>query len=177
MGDSRTKKLEERIAHEVLLILGLAALALVETTLLITPLGFPPALTLIVVVCRVLLGLARVSPEYDAGKAIRWAFYGGIALDVYAGTPFGSHAFALLVATMLVVLIAGRVQTGGNMVALLAVLLGTLVYQVILALLYHYTVAGLDWRSYALVVLLPSVLITLIPTLPIFYLLRWRYMV
>jgi rod shape-determining protein MreD len=175
MGDTRTRKLEERIAHEVLLILSLAALALLETTLLLTPLGFPPALVLIVVVCRVLPGLERASPEEDASKAIRWAFYGGIALDVFAATPFGSHALALLLATMVIIIIAGRLQTSGGLVPLFVVLLATIVYELILALIYHYTVAPLEWGQYALVVVVPSVLITLIPTLPIFHLLRWRY--
>ncbi len=71
-------------------------------------------------------------------------------------------------------MLAGRLRIGGAALPLLAVLLGTLIYEGTLALILAYTTAPWDWSSYALVVLLPSVLLTLIPTLPVFHLMRWR---
>lgn len=174
MGDSQPGKLEERLAREVLLILGLVGLAILQATLLLTPLGFPPALVLVLVVCRALVGLGANTLESDVSAAVRWAFYGGLALDVCAAAPFGSHSLALLAATALVIVFAARLRLGSGLLPLVAVLLGTLVYEVILGLLYHVTVAALDWSRHALVILLPSVLLALVATLPVFHFLRWR---
>jgi hypothetical protein len=54
------------------------------------------------------------------------------------------------------------------------VLIGMFVYELTLALAYSVTVASLDWGRHFLVIVLPSVLVALVPTLPIFALLRWR---
>lgn len=175
MGDSQPRKLEEHIAHEVLLMVAMAALALLQTILLSTSLYFPPALLLVLVVCRVLVAMGSAMPEHELGQAMRWAFYGGIALDICAATPLGSHALALLLAAILVTFFARRLRIGSVLLPLIAVLLGSLVYELTLALLYQATVAPLDWSRYAVVILLPSVLLALIPTLPLFHLLRWRY--
>ncbi len=174
MGDTQSRKLEEYIVHELLLIVCMTGLAIVQTTLLPAPLGFPPNLLVILVVCRALMSMEAPSPEVGTDQAIRWAFYGGIALDLCAATPIGSHALALLLAAALVILLGWRLQMGGALLPLLAVLLGTLVYELVLALINHYTVASVDWGSYALVVLVPSALLTLIPALPIFHLFRWQ---
>lgn len=174
MGDPRPRKIEETLGRELVLIVSMIALALVQTTLLPTPTGFPPALVLILVVCRILLGIGSGAPEDDLGMAIRWAFYGGIALDICAATPIGSHALALLLAALLAVLLSSRLRIGGALVPLAAVLLGTVAYEITLALIYHLTVTTLDWSRHATVILIPSVLLTLIPTLPIFHLMRWH---
>jgi rod shape-determining protein MreD len=175
MGDTRPKKLEEHIIHEFLLILSMVVLALVQTTLMPAPFGFPPVLLLVVVVSRVLVGIESDTPEAELMAAIRWAFYGGIALDVCAATPIGSHALALLLAAMLVAVFASRVRAGNAFFPLLCVLCGMLIYELCLAVMYHVTGEAVIWRDYALAILLPSVLITLILTLPIFHLLR-RYL-
>jgi rod shape-determining protein MreD len=176
MGDTQSaRKIEEHIIHEALVLLALIGVALVQTSLLPTPLSFPPALMLVLVVCRVLVGLGAAMPEVAVGHGIRWAFYGGLALDVCAATPLGSHALALLLACLLVLLFAGRLRVGGALLPLLAVLLASLVYESVLALVHQQAVASIEWQQYALVIILPSVLLTLIPTLPIFHLLRWYY--
>jgi len=174
MGDSRSGKLEERIANELLLLLGLLLLALIQTALLPRPLGFPPALLLIVVVCRALIALASSAPDHGVGVAVRWAFYGGIMLDICAATLLGTHALALLLALLAVVLVLMRLRLNRNLVPLLGVLVGMLVYELTLALAYSMTVSSLDWSRHLLVIVLPSVLVALVPTLPIFALLRWQ---
>lgn len=175
MDHSQPGRLEVRIARELLLALGMALLALVQVTLLPAPLGIVPDVVLVVVVCRVLVGLEATYPEYEISTALRWAFYSGIALDVYAASLLGSHVVALLLAAVVVMLVARNWQTSDGFAPLLSVILGTLVYQVFLALVYHLTVARLDWSSHALFILLPSSVLTLIPTLPVFHLMRWRY--
>jgi rod shape-determining protein MreD len=176
MGDTQSRKLEEHLAHELLLIVGMAAVALVQATLVPAPLGFPFALVLVLVLCRILLSIEDGAPRHDINRAIRWAFYGGIALDLYGSTPLGSHVLALLLASIVVVIFVSNLRKGGMLLPLFAVFLGSLIYQIVLALIYHYTVAALDWRSYTLVIIVPSLLLTLIPTLPVFYVMRWRYL-
>jgi rod shape-determining protein MreD len=174
MGDTRSGKLEERLANELLLLFGLLVLALVQTALLPRPLGFPPALLLIVVVSRALLALASGAPDHGVGEAVRWAFYGGIMLDICAATLLGTHALALLLAVLTVVVLLARLRVNASLLPLIGVLIGMFVYELTLALAYSVTVASLDWGRHFLVIVLPSVLVALVPTLPIFALLRWR---
>ncbi|MFP4436581.1 MAG: rod shape-determining protein MreD [Chloroflexaceae bacterium] len=184
MGNSQPKRIEEFLAREILLIFGLVALALVQVTLLPSPLGFPPALLLILAICRLLVGIGEGEshPESSVAAAIRWAFYGGIGLDLCSASPLGSHALALLLAVILVALVTRhlRVEGEGLLLPILAVLLGMLVYEGMLALLLYgptlaQSLAPVDWQRYAVVVVLPSILQALIPTLPLFMLLRWLF--
>ncbi len=174
MGDRRPK-IEERLLLELVLIGGLVLLALAQTTLIPRPLGIAPPLMLVVVVCRTLIGMEDSMPDNSLARSLRWAFYGGIALDICAATPLGSHAIALLLASMMVMLLANRLRIGRALLPLLAVLLATVLYEATLGLFYHVLVAPLDWSQHMLVIVLPSVLFALIPALPVFYLLRWRY--
>jgi rod shape-determining protein MreD len=174
MGDTRRGNLEEYLFGEVLLIVGLVVLALVQTSLLPAPLGFTPPLLLVVVVCRVLVSAEAPSPETSLIGAMRWAFYAGLALDLCASTPLGLHAVALLLVAVLAAFLAQRLRVGRALLPLTAVLLGTLAYEWVLAAVYHIMVASIDWGRHAIVILLPSVLLALIPTLPIFHALRWH---
>ncbi len=175
MGYSQPKRLEERLAYEVVVLLGITVLALLQVTLLPAPLGFPPALLLVLVVCRVLVGLRSSTPDQDTTLALRWAFYGGMALDLLSSTPLGSHALALLAAAVLVFLVARRLQVAGPVLPLVSVFLGGIVYEVVLALVYAATVHPLDWQPYTVIVMIPSVLLALIPTLPVFFVMLWLH--
>ncbi|MCG8353512.1 MAG: rod shape-determining protein MreD [Chloroflexales bacterium] len=173
MGDYRPKRLDERLIREGLLILGLVCLTLVQVSLLNTPVGFPPAIVLVFVICRVLIGIHAPNIESGISGAMRWAFYSGIALDIMTATPIGSHALALLIAAILVAAISSLVRVEGLLFPLLAVLLGTLVYETTLAWLYTLTTVPLDWSRYAIAVIIPSILLALVPTLPVFFIMRW----
>lgn len=155
-------------------MLGLLVLVLVQTTLLPRPFGFPPALLTIGVVCRALIGLSSGAPDQGVGAAVRWAFYGGLMLDIFAATLLGTHALALLLAVLVVVVLLSRLRMNSNLLPLLGVLVGVLVYELTLAVAYAATVTALDWSRHLLVIVMPSVLVALVPTLPIFLLLRWR---
>lgn len=173
MGDTQPRRLEEFLAREVLLIFTLVLLALVQVTLLPTPLGFPPALLLVLVVCRILVRVGESHPEENFDGVMRWAFYGGVALDLLSATPLGSHALALLLAAILVAIITRRMRVEGLLLPLFLMLIGAVVYEITLALVYSSsTMTMIDWRSYASVVIFPSVMSALILTLPLFLLLR-----
>lgn len=152
-------------------MLLLAALALVQVTLLPTPLGFAAPLVLVLVVCRTLLGVGAAFPDIGLSRALRWALYGGLALDILSATPLGAHALALLLAALAVAALTRRLQTERLLVPLAAILVAALIYEGVLALLTQ--PGAIPWASYAQVVILPVLLVALIMTLPTFFLLRW----
>jgi rod shape-determining protein MreD len=147
------------------------ALALVQVTLFAIPLGFTVPLVLVVVVCRTLLGIGAAFPDRGLSQAFRWALYGGLALDIASGTLLGAHALALLLAALIVATTARRLRIERPIIPLLAMLVACLIYETTLALLTQPN--QIEWRSYALVVILPALFAALIPALPVFFLLRW----
>lgn len=149
----------------------MVALALLQVTLFQLPLGFPAPIILIAVVCRTLLGTNSAFPDNGVSIALRWALYAGLTLDFLTTTPIGSHAFALVLTAALVALATRRLSAERIFIPLLATLCGALLYETVLALLT--LPQPIDWGAYARVVLLPTMLIALIPTLPIFVALRW----
>ncbi len=173
MGDTQPRRLEERLVYELLLMIGLMILALGQVTLLPAPLGFPPALVLVVVVNRTLIGVSSSQPDHNTITSLRWAIYGGLALDVCSATPIGSHVLALTLAAMIIAAATRRLRIEGLFIPLSAVLVGILIYECTLALVYHITVTPLDWPAYAQVAILPSVSMALILSLPTFSLMRW----
>jgi len=149
----------------------MVALAVAQVTLLATPLGFSAPLVLVLAICRTLIGIGSAFPDSGVSAGMRWALYGGLALDLLAATPIGSHALAYLLACLAVAAATRRLRVERPLIPLLAVLAGALIAETTLALLTQ--PAPLDWPIYARVVLLPAVLAALIPALPIFFGLRW----
>jgi cell shape-determining protein MreD len=175
MGDTRERKIEEWLLREAIVLVIVVGLALAQMALVGVPfLGYPLPLVLIVVLCRALVALESPMPVLGVETAMRGAVYGGIVLDIGSGMPFGAHMLALLLAMLPIVAILARLQVSGVLVVLLAVLPATIIYEAVLAGFYHVLIANLDWQTYAVAVLLPSVLVTLLPVLPVFYFLRWR---
>jgi rod shape-determining protein MreD len=107
-----------------------------------------------------------------ASTGLRWAFYGGIALDVCASTMLGSHALALLLAVVAVLLLVRRIRGEHWLIPIAGTFLGTLVYESVLAAIYTWHGPALEWRTYAVIVLLPSALLATVPALPIYMLMR-----
>jgi rod shape-determining protein MreD len=171
VGDSQPRRLEETLAREAGRILALVALALAQVTLLGTPLGFAAPLVLVLVVARTLLGVGAAFPDVGLSRALRWALYGGLALDVLSATPLGAHALALLLAALVVAALTSRLRVERLIVPLGAIVAAALIYEATLALI---TQPGpIAWRSYTTVVMLPSMLAALIMMLPALLLLRW----
>jgi rod shape-determining protein MreD len=168
MGDSRPRRLEEYAAREVGLALLLLALALAQSALLPRPGGLALNLLLLLTICHALLA--------GPASAARWAFYGGLSLDVCAGSALGSHALALLVAALLPALTLARLSRRNWMLPLLGAALGATAYYAVLGLITALLVAPVDPRAYGIVVALPGVFLSLIPALPLFLALRWLEM-
>jgi rod shape-determining protein MreD len=164
MGYSQRRRLEEQAARELLLILALLGVALVQTALLPRPLGAAPNLLLLLTICYALVG--------GVARGARVAFYGGLALDLCASTPLGTHALALLGAALATVLL-GWLSRGNWLLPLLGAALGALAYHAVLALITSLLVAPVDPQAYALVAAVPDGLATLVPALPAYMALRW----
>jgi rod shape-determining protein MreD len=165
MGYSQPRRIEEFVAREIGLALLLLALALAQSALLPHPRALTLNPLLLLTICRALLA--------GPGNAARWAFYGGISLDVCAGSTLGTHALALLVAMLLPTLALARLSRRNWLLPLLGVALGAVVYYVVLGMLMALLVAPVAPRDYGAIVVLPGVLLALIPALPLFLTMRW----
>jgi hypothetical protein len=165
MGDSRPRRLEEYAAREVGLALLLLALVLAQSALLPRPGGLALNLLLLLTICHALLA--------GASGAARWAFYGGLSLDVCAGSALGSHALALLAAVLVPALALARLSRRNWLLPLLGAALGATAYYAVLGLITAVLVAPVDLYAYAVVVALPGIFLALIPALPLFLALRW----
>src|SRR5512145_1072159 len=97
MGYSKRRRIEERIAREIGLAFVLLGIVLVQTALIPRIFGFATNLLLVIVICQALI----VGPT----SATRWAFYGGLSMDLCADSLLGSHTLALLAAVLLASLI------------------------------------------------------------------------
>lgn len=164
MGYSQPRRLEERIFREVFLALALLGVAIVQTTLLPRPLGFPPNLILLLVICNALIS--------DFSSGARWAFYGGVALDFCSGSLIGLHALPLLIAVFAAALPLARMSRENWLLPIVGVLFGALGYYLMLGLLTSIFAGRLNLSDFLLVAVLPDTLATLIPALPLF--LTWR---
>lgn len=171
MGDTQPRRLEELLAREIGLFLISAALALLQVTLLTTPLGFSAPLLLVLTVSRVLIGVSSAFPDAGVMRGLRLGLYGGLTLDILGATPLGSHALALLLAALIVAAATRRLRIEGPIMPLLSMLAGGLIYELTLGLIVQ--PSPIDWPSYGRVVILPVVLVALIMTLPLFFGLRW----
>ena len=165
MGYSQRQRLEVIIAREFALAATLLLIALLQTALPAQPGLFMPNVLLLLTVCQTLL--------VGAGSAARWAFYGGLALDICAGSILSTHALALLAAVMLVSFILARLSYSNWLLPLLGVPLGISIYHAVLVGLISLTIKPIDLPTYAIVSLLPDMLVTLIPALPVFLAMRW----
>jgi rod shape-determining protein MreD len=164
MGTAQPRRVEERIARELWLALVMLACALAQMALLPRLLGMTPNLMLLLVICRALIS----GPATGA----RWAFYGGLGLDLCSDSALGTHSLALLAGALLATLVLGWLSRGNWLLPLLGVVLGSLAYHAVLALITVLLVAPVGPQTYVLVVLLPATLLILVPALPLFLIMR-----
>jgi rod shape-determining protein MreD len=152
--------------HEVALFAALLVVALVQTALLPRPFDVSLNLILLLAVCHGLIA--------GATSAARWAFYGGLALDLCAMTFAGMHALALLTGVIVSTVLVSRLSRENWLVPILGVAIGAFLYHAVYALLLTLLVAPVDFEGYALAALLPDALIALIPALPLYLVFRWN---
>ena len=165
MGSSEPRRIEERVARELWLALVLLAAAMAQSALLPRVFGGIPNLLLLIIICRALIN--------GPANAARWAFYAGLALDLFADTALGTHALALLLAVLMATLPLAWLSRGNWLLPLVGVALGSLGYHAVLVLLTSLLTAPVSMRAYLPVVGLPTTMLLLIPALPLFLGMRW----
>jgi hypothetical protein len=104
--DYRRRRLEERISHQIVLALLTLLTVIVQVNLLPMVLRASLNLVLIAVVAWTMVR------DVNTGAAV--AFYGGLALDLLAGTPIGSHILPLLLVAGLTTVVIERFPAAGR---------------------------------------------------------------
>jgi rod shape-determining protein MreD len=165
MGDTQRRRLEETIAREVWLAALMLLVAMLQIALPPRPIDLMPNFMLLLVICRSLLR--------GSENAVRWAFYGGIGLDICSGTTLGVHALALVIAILIARIALAQLNRTSWLTPLMGVPLGMIAYYSSMAILMSLTVAPIDLSRYIVVAVLPELLATLVPALPLFLIMRW----
>ncbi len=141
----------------------LLLLALFQTALAPALWSFRIDWVLVVVVCWTLLrGL---------GGGMRWALYGGIALDLLSPLPMGAHVLGLTLAATAVAIVTDGFGRDRQMLYTASVLLVSLLYALCLAIVMTTTGRPVAWSRYPLTVILPTALANAAATLPVYFVL------
>ncbi len=161
MGDNRLK-IEQRIVRELLRMSAMLGVALLQTALIPPVWQFRINWVLVVVV---VLALLR-----NLQSGLRWAAYGGIALDLLSPLPMGTHLLALVVAVTTAIVGTEAIRLDNLAVPTVAVLLVSLLYTAITGVVM--TVVGMPvvWPRYPLTVMVPTALVDAIVALPLYLL-------
>jgi rod shape-determining protein MreD len=101
------------------------------------------------------------------GSGLRWGVIGGLTLDFLSPLPVGTHLLSLLFVVVVVALISDVLPRENRIVVVVTVLLASLLYGLILALVM--TIAGqpIAWRRYPFTIMLPTALANAALSLPI----------
>lgn len=163
MGD-RKLKIEQQILHQIGRALLLFAIALLQTSLAPTLWRFRADWVLVAVVVWTLLrGLV---------PGLRWAIYGGLALDVLGVYPYGSHPLALMLCVLVIVFITEPLDREHPLLVMACAMGAALLYNGVLALVQGWTLAPVPWPSYGLTVIAPIAILDTIIAIPAFAVLR-----
>jgi len=163
MGD-RKPKIEQRILIEIATALLLIGVALLQTSLAPSIYRFRIDWVLLVVVGWTLL--------HGLVPGLRWAMYGGVALDVLQPLPLGTHLLALLICVIGVAYITEPLDREQPLLVVLVMLGSALAYGTIVTLVMHVTVQAVPWLSFGLTSLLPTALLNAVAGVPVFGLMR-----
>ena len=106
-------------------------------------------------------------------EGLIWGFIAGVAVDLFSGAPFGAATFGLMAAGFLSGLGQSTVFRSQLFLPLLAMLLATIVYDMLFLLVVSisgYTVTWLDslWH-----LILPSAVLNAVLTPVVFVIMRW----
>lgn len=141
----------------------LLLLALFQTALAPSLWSFRIDWILVAVVCWTLLrGL---------GGGLRWALYGGIALDLLSPLPVGAHLLGLVLAASVVALVTDGLERDSRLLQIGSVLLVSLLYALCLALVMGTTGRPVAWSRYPLTIILPTALANAAAALPVYFIL------
>ena len=161
MGDYRPK-IEQRIVHELRCSAILLVIALVQTGLAPTLWYFRIDWVLLAVVCMTLL--------HGFVTGLRWALYGGLALDILSPLPLGSHLLGLVLVVTAVAVVTEGFPRDNRLVPTVTVILVSLFYAATLGGVMSAIGRPVVWTRYPITIMLPGALANGALALPVYLL-------
>ena len=145
----------------------LVAVAMLQSTLVshFRILGVFADLPLLVVVSWSLLRGPR--------EGLIWGFIAGLTVDLYSGAPFGAATFGLMAAGFLSGLGQSTVFRAQLFLPLVAVLLATVVYDILFLLVVWISGYPVSWLDSLFRLVLPSAVLNAVLTPVVFVIMRW----
>ncbi|MCL4396297.1 MAG: rod shape-determining protein MreD [Chloroflexi bacterium] len=145
-----------------LLVPAFAIVSIIQTAVLpmVSIAGLRPDLALLIVVAWGLLS--------NPGEAAVWGFVGGLFLDLASGLPFGTQTLALTGVGLLLSLAQTNIFRSNLLLPPAAMLLATLVYNLIILGILSTLGWQINWEDYVVWITLPTALINTF-VLPLVY--------
>jgi len=97
-----------------------------------------------------------------------WAFIGGLLADVLSGGPLGASAFSLTTISLIIAFSEGRFYQTNWIVAVLASIVGTILYHLLYLSVLALTGHLVNWADTLTLVTLPSTILNLLLMLPVY---------
>ncbi len=113
-------------------------------------------------------GLLRGSRE-----GLIWGFIAGVAVDLFSGAPFGAATFGLMAAGFLSGLGQSTVFRSQLFLPLIAMLLATIVYDILFMLVVWISGYPVSWLDSLFRLVLPSAVLNAVLTPVVFVIMRW----
>jgi rod shape-determining protein MreD len=118
-----------------------------------------------VLVVVVILALLR-----NLSSGLRWAAYGGLAIDILSPLPLGTHLLALVLAVTLATVGTEAIQRDNMAVPTVAMIVVSLLYTGITGLVMTLIGLPIIWERYPLTIMLPTALVNAMVALPVYLL-------
>ena len=106
-------------------------------------------------------------------EGLIWGFIAGAAVDIFSGAPFGAATFGLIAAGLLSGLGQSTVFRSQLFLPLLAMLLATIVYDMLFLIVVSISGYSVSWMDSLLHLILPSAVLNAVLTPVVFVIMRW----
>jgi rod shape-determining protein MreD len=106
-------------------------------------------------------------------EGLIWGFTAGVAVDIFSGAPFGAATFGLMAAGFLSGLGQSTVFRSQLFLPVLAILLATIVYDILFLLVVSISGYNVSWLDRLLHLIIPSAVLNAVLTPVVFVIMRW----
>lgn len=115
------------------------------------------------------LALAWTMVPGRSVEGLGWALVGGVALDLYSGGPFGAHALAFTLVSLLIGLSETRIWSVYFIMLMAVGLLGTTLFYLIYLILLAVSGITLAWQTLFATVILPTAGMNMLLIVPVYW--------
>ena len=106
-------------------------------------------------------------------EGLIWGFIAGVTVDLFSGAPFGAATFGLMAAGFISGLGQSTVFRSQLLLPLLAVLLATIVYDILFMIVVWISGNPVSWLDSLFRLVLPSAVLNAVLTPVVFVIMRW----